>query len=146
VDQGHVQVVNPCELDFRNHVGVVEDRGMDNRKWEICHGHRRFRVNRFCFKGWDNLTIPSFKTETIHSQTTESKLTKTKTGTTKSSLYSISCVSVANCLPITLSQTIPLLETDNFVYQFYGTEKPQDHRSPDIVTVKIKRVFIFVDY
>jgi hypothetical protein len=36
------------------------------------------------------MTIPSFKTETILSQTGESKLTETKTGTAKSSLYSIS--------------------------------------------------------
>ncbi len=49
------------------------------------------RVNRFFLKGWK-------------CQTGESKLTKSKTGTTKSSLYSISCGVRGNCLPITLRQ------------------------------------------
>jgi hypothetical protein len=51
-------------------------------------------------------TIPSFKTETIHSHTGEPKLTKTKTGSAKRPLY----------------------------YQFYRSCLSEYHRSPWIVT------------
>jgi hypothetical protein len=78
-------------------------------------------------------TFPCFKTETILSQSGESKLTKTKTGTGKR-CTPFPVLSVANCLPITLRQTIPLLETDIFTYQFHRTCLSQNHSSPDIVT------------
>jgi hypothetical protein len=34
---------------------------------------------------------------------------------------------------------MPLLAADSFAYQFYRSEKPQNDRSPDIVTCNLKK-------
>ncbi len=52
----------------------------------------------------------------------------------KAHFTSFTPVSVANCLSITLRQTIPLLETVTFPYQFYRPCLSRYHRSPDIAT------------
>ena len=66
-------------------------------------------------------TFPFFKTETIRSETGESKLTKKKQEPQKAHFTQFPAVSVANCLPITLRQTMPLLEADILPYPFYRT-------------------------
>jgi hypothetical protein len=118
----------------------------------LCRGMVE-RANRFCFKAWkcratvSTLNFTRFTTlYDCKFVQGESNLTKTKTGTTKAHFTPFTAVSVENCLPITLRQTIPLLEADIFVYQFYRSCLPWNDRSPDrvlkVVSYSLLKLFI----